>query len=210
MAAAGGRTVYLWDIGGRVRTTPAAELSGPRQAVRAVAFAPGGRTLAAGSNDATVRLWRISGSGRETAAGTLRGPNSQVFSIAISPDGRRLAAGTGAEHRVYLWNIADPEHPSPDGPALTGPASWVKTVAFRPDGTTLAAGSSDNLLWVYDLRTRRFERAATPPEPGHGRLVPLGGFAGDARRRRDHPRLESARPDHHRGAGLGVRPGLRR
>ncbi|GAB2840471.1 hypothetical protein GCM10027176_50370 [Actinoallomurus bryophytorum] len=175
LAAAAGRTVYLWDLDARARTTSTAELSGPRQAVRAVAFTPGGRTLAAGSNDATVRLWRISGSGRATPAGTLRGPASQVFSIAISPDGRRLAAGTGAEHRVYLWNIGDPAHPSADGPALTGPASWINTVTFGPDGTTLAAGSSDNLLWVYDLRTRRSTEQLPHPNPVMGASYPSAG-----------------------------------
>ena len=64
-----------------------------------------------------------------------------VASVAFSPDGKILAAGSDDE-KVWLWNLADPAHPTRLGQPLTGPDS-VNSVAFSPDGKTLAAGSGD-------------------------------------------------------------------
>ena len=83
-------------------------------------------------------------------ASRLTGPTNIVFSVAFSPDGRTLAAGSG-DHKVWLWNLADPARPTPLGQPLTGPTEGVNAVAFSPDGKTLAAGSGDHKVWLWNL-----------------------------------------------------------
>ncbi|MBO2451964.1 WD40 repeat domain-containing protein [Actinomadura barringtoniae] len=139
--------VSLWDVG----STTTVRLPGHATTIDTLAFAPDGRTLAAaGGNDHLVHLWNVTGG--PLALAPLTGSASRIFSVAFSPDGQRLAAGLGKQHSVLLWKV---DRPRPDGPLLTGPDSWVTTVAFSPDGRTLAAGAADNLLWLYDLATRR-------------------------------------------------------
>ena len=70
--------------------------------------------------------------------------------MAFSPDGRTLAAGS-SDHKVWLWNLTDPAHPTPLGQPLTGPTDIVVSVAFSPDGKILAAGSSDDKVWLWNL-----------------------------------------------------------
>ncbi|MGP0025752.1 MAG: AAA family ATPase [Streptosporangiaceae bacterium] len=83
-------------------------------------------------------------------ASRLTGPMKAVFSVAFSPDGRILAAGS-SDHKVWLWNLANPARPTPLGRPLNGPTDTVTSVAFSPDGQTLAAGSSDHKVWLWNL-----------------------------------------------------------
>jgi hypothetical protein len=149
----GDGTVWLWEpttgrhtttltisgdkplIGGLPRTF--ADLRG----VSSMAFAPDGRTLAAGrSNDKTVRLWEPT-TGRHTA--TLTGHTAAVRAVAFAPDGRTLASGSN-DRTVRLWDPATGRHTT----TLTGYTSPVVSVAFAPDGRTLAAGSDETVrLW---------------------------------------------------------------
>jgi WD40 repeat protein len=151
-AGRGDGTTLVWAMAAGSRPIT---LTGPAQAVTSVVFTPAGTELAAGSDDSAVYRWDLADLARPRPLPRLTGPAGKIFSIAVSPDGRVLAAGSGADHSVHLWNIADPEHPRPDGGPLTGPASWINSVAFSPDGTRLAAAGSDTKLWQWDLRTRQ-------------------------------------------------------
>ena len=77
-------------------------LKGHTDAVRCLAFAPGGGLLAPGSSDASVRLWEMA-TGRERAI--LKGHADWVLAVAVTPDGRVLATGS-RDRTVKLWDIS--------------------------------------------------------------------------------------------------------
>ncbi len=52
---------------------------------------------------------------------------------------------------MRLWNVTDPTHPTPLGPALTGHTGTVRAVAFSPNGHTLATGSDDHTARLWEM-----------------------------------------------------------
>ena len=133
LAAAGDdRTVRLWRIsdGSLVRT-----LTGPRQPVVSMAWAPDGQTLAAGATDGVVRLWHVSDG---SLLRTLAGPAGTVYSLAFAPDGQTLVTG-GADSMVRTWRVADGSLIR----TFEGHTAKVNSVAFAPDGSQIVSGSDD-------------------------------------------------------------------
>ena len=80
-------TLLIWDLTKDVKVF---DIRGHNQAIREVAFRPGGHELASAGQDRTVRIW-------DTRTGqllaTLRGHTNEVRGVAYSPDGRVLASG---------------------------------------------------------------------------------------------------------------------
>lgn len=103
-----------------------------------VAFAPDGKSLAAGYHDGTVRLWDTS-TGEERAV--LR-QGAAVRSVAFAADGRTLAAGC-EDGAVRVWDVDSRKQR-----AALRHAAPVSSVAFSPDGRTLASGGGSEVrLW---------------------------------------------------------------
>ena len=110
--AIGSTECVLWDVkAGKER----ARLSGHEGGVRALAFAPDGRTLAtAGTRDGVVRVWDV-GTGAERAA--LVGHTVPVFDLVFRADGRALASAGGTfgtssttpfkRAEVKVWDAAE-------------------------------------------------------------------------------------------------------
>jgi len=77
--------------------------------VAAAAFAPGGKTLAAGNSEGSTVLWNIAARSRTARfvnpLGT-GGSATGVNAVAISPDGSLLAAG--GYGGTYLWDLRRP------------------------------------------------------------------------------------------------------
>src|SRR5262249_30268495 len=142
--------VRLWES-----ATPAEWAVLPARAgrVRAVAFAPAGRALAAGCDRGgrgAVRLW-----GPATGGERAELPEAEpAAAVALSPDGRLLAAG-GSDGAVRLW---DPAAGRGRG-EWKGHAGPVAAVAFSPDGATLASAGDDGTVRLWDVAAGT-ERAA--------------------------------------------------
>lgn len=125
-----GSTIKLWRVsdGSLVHT-----LVGHANAVRSLAFSPGGGLLASGGEDRTIRIWRVEdGSLMHTLTG-----HSSVSSVAFAPDARLLVS-TGGD-AIRLWNVED--------------GSLVRTLGkrglplrFSPDGRLLAAMSDPRTI----------------------------------------------------------------
>jgi WD40 repeat protein len=76
-----------------------AELKGGADWIMSLAFAPDGKTIAAGTFDGVIQLWNVA-AGRQ--AGALQGHISFVSSLAFAPDGSSLAS-TGMDNTLRVW-----------------------------------------------------------------------------------------------------------
>jgi WD40 repeat protein len=122
--------------------------------VESVAFAPGGRLLAASTSGGPIRLFDPS-TGR--ARGTLEA-SLTVDMMVFSPDGRTLAtiayhqrAAGATDTRLALWDTAQPDRApevlldiGEDVPGNTG-------LAFSPDGRKLAVAGFTADPLVFDV-----------------------------------------------------------
>ncbi len=100
--------------------------------VYALAFAPDGKTLAAGGRNKTIYFWDITTKRHIT---TLKHEYA-VCKLAFSPDGKILASGD-TSGKIHLWEFAT-------GHLLTtykGHGDYVSVLTFAPDGKTLASVS---------------------------------------------------------------------
>jgi len=121
------------------------------------AFAPDGRTIAAGLTD-RVLLYDTA-SGRLLASKTFESGKSTAYDdgefvagVDFSPDGKSLAVccGRGA---LFLWEPLTGRIPV----TLVGHKRSVECGRFSPDGTLLATGSRDGiLLWEVEQRKVKF------------------------------------------------------
>lgn len=98
--------VRLWDMETsrelrvlKGHTTIVTPDAGQYASVRALAFAPDGKTLASGAADRTIRLWGVV-TGQELLC--FREQPAFVNSLAFSPDGKRLAAALH-DGSLRLW-----------------------------------------------------------------------------------------------------------
>jgi WD40 repeat protein len=156
----------------------------------AVAFSPGGTTLAAvGGNSAngTLETWDVA----DTAAPRLLARVGGVYYpryAAFSPDGRILVTGSGEQTfskngaltgptRAVLWDVSDPRGPR----KLTTIRVWDGQggIAFGPGGKTLAlTWSNEASLWdITDpARPRQLEVLI-----GHTQEINAVAFSPDGR-----------------------------
>jgi WD40 repeat protein len=169
--------IFLWNpvTGEQVRT-----LDGQTGWPRSLAFASGGKILAAGMSDSVIRLW-------DAASGaplqTLKGHTAPVGGVAFSPDGKQFVSGA-RDGTVRLWDVATGKQidtftfQAPPNLA-TGEPYWTTGVAFSPDGKTIAVGATDGIVRLLDAATGKEQRQLR----GHTDWVVIRGvlFAPDGK-----------------------------
>jgi WD40 repeat protein/tetratricopeptide (TPR) repeat protein len=157
--------VRLWDLPtGGLRFPPILHTN----YVRALAFHPDGRVLAAGDFNGLVRFWDTS-TGREIGRPLSQG--EIVLSLAYSPDGKVLAVGLARDRTgkpgARLW---DTKTRQPLAELLRSTNSILQ-LGFQPHGRALLASSNDD-TWLWDT-----VRARAIAEPLRGETI--GGFRPD-------------------------------
>src|SRR5437588_697291 len=95
-------------------------------------------------------------------------PTELVNSVAFTPDGRTLAEET-LDGLLWLWNVADPSHPTSRGKPATGAGARSTSMAFSPDGRTIATAAADGPgpgLW--NVADPNHPRLVAQPATGSG------------------------------------------
>jgi WD40 repeat protein len=166
-------TVTVWDLPtGKVR----AQLREDKT-VRAVAFAPDGKTFATGEFDDTVKL-RDASSGKVLSV--LHGHTGGVNSLAYSPDGAVLASGS-LDKTIKLWDMVTQKELR----TLRGHSDQVLCVAFSPDGKTLLSGGGDAVKAPLAAGEAKLWDAAAGTEllalKGHARPIECVTFSPDGK-----------------------------
>lgn len=157
---------FFWDSAvqpdGQKNRDGTTSQTGHTRLVESVAFSPDGKTLASCGWDNRVKLWSVEpASGEPTFVRTRKDQAarlreitslfhpSNVFQVAFSPDGKTLAAG-GLDSFI-LWDISGEEFE----PLVERRGESIRCLAYSPDGKTLAIGSSNAVIRLLDLPSRK-------------------------------------------------------
>lgn len=133
--------VWLW-------TGPEAQpvrLTGPAGRVPAVAFAPDGTSLLAGSIDRVVHRWDLVDPAAPVPGPPLTGPTNWVNAVGFSPDGTAVAVGS-SDGNARLHDLAT------GAVTATLPHPAPVTSAVFLDGDRLATGAADAVGHLWPVR----------------------------------------------------------
>lgn len=118
--------------------------------VRAAAFAPDGKILAAACQDNTVRFWHVA-DGKLVCSGTLEvaePTKDHPNTLALTLDGKMLAVAT-TDGVIHLLDPSTGKTLR----KLKGHTWWVNGLCFSPDGKLLYSGSWDKTVRRWDAAT---------------------------------------------------------
>jgi WD40 repeat protein len=148
-------TVKIWDA---VQEKHPLTLPGqPGHWVQAVAFSPGGHSIASGDIDGTLRV-HDAASGQKLHE--FKGLTEPIEGVAYSRDGKMIATGSGTwKKRETLGRITLRD--ATDGTVirtLEAHVGMVLSVAFSPDGSRLATAGGDyhmdsGAIKIWDTKT---------------------------------------------------------
>lgn len=141
----------------------------PGWTVRALAWTPDGRRLAAAGDSQRIYIWAAA-AGKEERAWV--GHSDWIQCLAFSHDGRRLASG-GYDGRARVWDATsgkmllevNARTLGPPAPAETDSA--VTAAAFSPDDSQFALGGSDGQILLVSASDGKPIRTLT----GHAGAV---------------------------------------
>jgi RNA polymerase sigma factor (sigma-70 family) len=156
-------TARLWDFatGKELQRFPQGE------AVRALDFAPDGKTVATGNRHqgSLIRLWDVSSGKLVRSVAAPRSDMSGPLALAFAPDGKTLVSGT-YDGYVRFWDATTGEEARPF--IKQEDIHWL---SFSPDGHTLASSGLNGPAHLYEVATGK-ERFHCPGSPA--RLSPDG------------------------------------
>lgn len=142
------RELELYDS---TRRSLLARLAGHSNQVRALAFSPDGKLIAAGGGSPAqygeIVIWSVAD---RKELRTIRGHRDNVFAIAFSPDGAAIAT-CSYDRLIKLWNASTGEEIK----TLKDHTDAVFSLAFSPDGKRLASASADRTVKIWDVESGR-------------------------------------------------------
>jgi uncharacterized protein with WD repeat len=139
-----------------------ATLPGEAEDVRAVAFSPDGKLLAAAgglpARGGEVKIWDVA---NRTELRTIHGHADCIYAVQFSPDGKQIATAS-YDKLIKLWDVASGKEIR----TLKDHIDAVYALAFTPDGKRLVSASADRGVKVWDVASG--ERLYTLSEPTDG------------------------------------------
>jgi WD40 repeat protein len=126
--------------------------------IRALAFHPEGKWLAAAGGDP----------GEKGSLMILNWPDGELLlhqdlgkewltGTCVSPDGERIAVSSG-EATIHVYRVATQKPGLVQETVLSGHAGSVMDVVFGPDGHWLVSAGSDRSVKIWDLAERKLHR----------------------------------------------------
>lgn len=124
-------------------------LTGHAGAVLATAFAPGGRTLATGSEDATIRIWNALTATTETI---LNGHDAPVRCVEFSASGLWLASSSD-DGTIRIWRLPDGENIR----TLRITKRDAPIIRFRPVDDVLGIVDQSDRFRSFQIRRNQYD-----------------------------------------------------
>jgi WD40 repeat protein len=109
----------------------------------AIAFSPGGDSIASGTALGAIQVWDAS---NLSNIATIKGHHGQVMSIVFSSDGSQIVSGS-ADGTVRIRPVASSEEPLA---SIPGHDARVNQVVLSSDGSRLVSGSDDKTVRIWD------------------------------------------------------------
>jgi len=127
-----------------------------------VAFAPDGKTVAAGGVDNRIRVWQVSDQAEEGSNPLLItrfAHDGAILNLEYSRDGQQLVS-TAADKTVKVWKAADVTETH----LLEPQSDWSPGLTLL-DGGVFALGRLDGSLGFYDAATGKVAEMPKPAAP---------------------------------------------
>ncbi len=176
IAEGGFKEVRLVTPDGKVTGT----LPGEADMVRAVAFSPDGKLIAAAgglpARKGEVKIWNAET--RELVS-TIAGHSDCIYAAAFSPDGKQLATSS-YDKLIKLWDVSTGKEIR----TLKDHIDAVFALAWSPDGKRLISGSQDRSVKIWDVAAGTRLYTLSDPQDSinavaidpTGHFVAAGGF----------------------------------
>ncbi|MBI1319137.1 MAG: hypothetical protein GC168_09335 [Candidatus Hydrogenedens sp.] len=117
--------------------------------VTALAIAPDGRYLAAGTSTGNITIWDLETNQRVFSFGAHTG---RVYSIVYSPDGSEFVS-SGQDRYARIWNANNGALRQAFRHILSGLSYLINATAYSPDGQTLVTCGEDGTLYSWNRST---------------------------------------------------------